>query len=171
MVLWLIGKSGAGKTRIGRALFARLRELCPCTVFLDGDELRAAIGEELGYDVHDRRRSERRTSRLCKLLADQGCHVICAKLSNAPEVRAWNAAHLDNYREIFIDAPQTLLETCDDKGLYRRFALGETANVVGADILFHPPRNPWMTVWNDRTRDPDTIAESILANLLEEVRV
>lgn len=171
MVIWLIGKSGAGKTRIGRALWARMRELSPCTLFLDGDELRAAIGEDLGYDAHNRLRSEKRTSRLCKLLADQGCHVVCAKLSNAPEVRAWNAANIGDYREVFIDAPQTLLESTDEKGLYRRFALGQTANVVGCDIQFHPPKRPWMTVWNDRAHHPDALAEQILANLLEEIRV
>lgn len=165
MVVWLIGKSGAGKTAIGQALYQKLKAAMPGVVFLDGDELRAAVGEDLGYSVEDRRTSERRTSRLCKLLCDQGIHVVCAKLSNAPDIREWNRRNIADYREIYLRAGDARPEELDTKGLYRGYRRGEIDNVVGMDIPFHEPTAPWMTIDNDRRVGVDRIADDILATL------
>ena len=165
MVLWIIGKSGAGKTTVGRLLYRKLNALAPNTVFLDGDELRAAVGNDLGYSVKDRQESERRTSRLCKLLADQGIHVICAKLANAPGVLEWNRKHIDDYRDIYIKVDDSLLLLHDAKGLYRKFARGEVENVVGEDIPFHEPHSAWLTIENDFQTTMEQIADQILQEL------
>ncbi len=165
MVIWLIGKSGAGKTSIGEALKRRIATRRPGTVFLDGDILRDAVCEDLGYSVPDRYVSERRSSRLSKLLADQGVPVICAKLSNAPDIRQWNRRNISGYREIYIKVPEDILESEDRKGLYRAFRNGETENVVGMDIPFHEPLAPWMTIHNDRTQPIQNLAERIMERI------
>lgn len=167
MVIWLIGKSGAGKSAVGRRLHARLQARGRCAVFLDGDELRAAIGEDLGYTAEQRCLSERRTSRLCKLLADQGIDVVCSKLSNVPQIRAWNRAHLPGYREIYLAADDAVLHSADDKQLYGRFLRGEIDNVVGMDIAFHEPADPWMAIRNDRRRAVEDLVDDIMTALEE----
>lgn len=164
MVIWLIGKSGAGKTEIGRRLHARLKARYPHTVFLDGDLLREAIGRDLGYTVADRHESEERTSRLCRLLADQGIHVVCAKLSNSPKVRAWNREHIPDYHEVYLRVPQEVLEQRDPKGLYAKFRQGEMKEMVGLDIPFHEPVTPSMIIDN-HGKDPEALAEEILRRL------
>jgi len=55
MVVWLIGLAGAGKTTIGREVVSRLRSRNRATVFIDGDAMRAIMGEDLGHTVEDRR--------------------------------------------------------------------------------------------------------------------
>ena len=162
MVIWLIGKACAGKTSVGRAVHARLKRRLPNTVFLDGDELRAAVGEDLGYTVQERYVSERRTSRLCKLLADQGIHVVCAKLSNSPEMREWNRRNIQDYYDVYLRVDDSVLEASDVKGLYHGYRRGDVCNVVGMDIPFHEPVSPWMIVDNDRRVPCDQIAEAIL---------
>ena len=54
MVIWMTGLSGAGKTTLCAAIYARLKALRPELVFLDGDMLRAVFAADLGYAECDR---------------------------------------------------------------------------------------------------------------------
>ena len=85
-VFWLTGLSAAGKTSIGRALSSRLRASGGSVIFLDGDELRSAVSNDLGYSAKDRRTSAMRNGMLCRLLAEQGVDVVCATISLFHEV-------------------------------------------------------------------------------------
>ena len=80
-------------------------------VFLDGDALRAAIADELGYSAPDRLRSASRNARLCQMLASQGVDVVCSTISLLHEVQRWNRDNIANYREIFLRVPRAELET------------------------------------------------------------
>ena len=93
-VYWLTGLSGAGKTTIGRILYKRLCEKRDGVVFLDGDDLRAVFGNDLGYTAQDRKKSAMRNARLCGLLAGQGLVVVCCTISMFHDVRAYNRATL-----------------------------------------------------------------------------
>lgn len=139
MVIWIIGLSGSGKTRIGSLLAERLRARAAPVVFLDGDRLRAVWGDDLGFDVEARRVQAGRVSRLCKLLDDQGIHVVAAILSLFPESRQWNRANLSHYFQIYLDVPFDELRRRDPKGLYAAAARGEMPNVVGIDIPWPVP--------------------------------
>jgi adenylylsulfate kinase len=158
--------SSAGKTEIGRPLYERLKADRP-TVFFDGDVLREAIGEDLGHTQEDRRISEERTSRLCKLVADQGIDVVCAKLSNVPAIRKWNRENIHDYREIYLKVDMNVLKQRDRKGLYAADGSKKTENVVGIDIAFHPPENSWMTIANDGSSSIEAIVERIYVEILK----
>lgn len=149
MVVWLIGLSGSGKTTLGRELYRLLKPDHPNTVFLDGDEVRAIFGDSLGHTVEDRRRNAERITRLCHYLSRQGIHVVCAILSIFHESRRWNREHLQDYFEVYIEAPLEQLQARDAKGLYRAAARGELKHVVGVDIPFPPPCRPDIVVHND----------------------
>ncbi len=165
MIIWIIGKSSAGKTEIGRRLCHGMKKIKSNTVFLDGDGLRGAIGEDLGYTKGDRYISERRTSNLCKLLSDQDINVVCAKLSNAPDIRRWNQENLTDYREIYLKVSPGILEKRDAKGLYRNFKRGDIHQVVGMDIPFIEPENPWLTIENEGQESIETIVAFLLKKL------
>lgn len=162
MVIWLIGLSGSGKTTVGKVLYAKMKADAPGTVFLDGDELREAIGKDLGYTVEARRTSEERTSRLCKLLADQDINVVCPKLSNDPATRAWNRKHIRGYVEVYMKVDVPVLRKRDAKGLYKRFDNGDITHVVGMDIPFIEPDADAIVVPNGGDRTPEAVATSIL---------
>ena len=162
MVIWLIGKSGAGKSEIGKRLYEKLKLKMPNIVYLDGDELRDAISWDLDHSLEDRHTSEKRRSQLCKLLSDQDISVICAALSNAPNLREWNKQNINNYFEIYLQVEQSVLHERDSKGLYNKYSNKEINNVVGEDIPFHEPENPWITLDNNGEKTPDKIADKIM---------
>ena len=149
MVVWLIGLSGSGKTTLGRELHRLVKQDHPNSVFLDGDEVREIFGEGLGHTVEDRRRNAERIMRLCHCLSRQGIHVVCAILSIFHESQRWNREHLQDYFEIYIDAPLDQVQARDAKGLYRAARCGEITHMVGVDIPFPPPYAPDVVVRND----------------------
>ena len=161
MVLSLIGLSSAGKSTVASRVYDRLNCDHPNTVILDGDTLRQAIAPELGHRFEDRRESEARRSRLCKILADQGIHVICAGLSNYPEWRKWCREHIASYFEVYLEVPMQVLIDRDRKDIYRQALEGKLENVVGIDIEFIPPDNPDLVIDNSGVLTEKEIVDKI----------
>lgn len=150
MVIWLIGLAGAGKTSIGRALYRSIRARDPATVFLDGDQVREAFGNDLGFSLEDRRVNGWRICRICALLDAQSINVVCATLSQFHDQQSWNRATMRQYFEVFIDVSMNTLIKRDQKGLYSGARSGSIENVVGVDMPFPRPIAPDLILDNDR---------------------
>ena len=163
-VIWFIGKSSAGKTVIGEELYHRLKEKLSI-IYLDGDELRQAISWDLGHSCEDREISEKRRSGLSKLISDQNISVICSGISNSPEIREWNKLNINNYLEIYIDVDQKTLYKRDPKGLYESYNKNKINNIVGEDIPFNEPQNPWLTIKNNGDESINKIVNHIILKL------
>jgi len=162
-VYWITGLSGAGKTTVGRELWARLRAAGRRAVFLDGDALRASIAEDLGHGVSDRRQSALRNARLCRLLAGQGFDVVCATISLFHEVQRWNRANIPGYREIYLRVPIDELRQRDSKGIYAESQRTERCEVVGIDVAAEPPEAPDLVLDNYGGLDVGMAVDRILA--------
>lgn len=153
MVVWLTGLSGSGKSTLAKEIFTIAKPRVPNLVLLDGDGLRDIFGGDLGHAIPDRKRNADRICGMCKLLDDQGIHVVCAILSIFPESRSWNRANYSCYYEVYIDAPFDDLVQRDGKGLYRAAFEGKERNVVGVDIPFEPPDDPDLVIENTGDED------------------
>ena len=154
--------SGAGKTTLGRELWSRLRAAGRQVIFLDGDELRGVIAEDLGHSARDRRRSAMRYARLCRLLAQQGGDVICATISLFHEVQRWNRENIAGYREIYLRVPIDELRRRDSKGIYARGQRGDARDVVGIDVPAETPEAPDLVLDNYGAVDVETAVDRIL---------
>ena len=146
MVIWLIGLSGAGKTTLARGLYGRLKPIVPHLVLLDGDEFREIFRNDVDHTVEGRRRNAERISYFCRVLDQQGIHVIAAVLSIFPEWQRWNRDNFSDYFEIFLDVPPETLKARDPKDLYAGAVAGRVTNVVGIDIPFPRPPAPDLTI-------------------------
>lgn len=161
---WVTGLSGAGKTTIGTLLYKHLKEQYPNTVIFDGDMLRQAFGNDLGYSREDRFACAMRYARLCKLLVDQGIFVVCCTISMFDEVRNWNRENIENYTEIYVEVPMEVLQKRNQKGLYSGVKSGDAAQVVGMDLELELPKKPDIIIRNDGSRTPEELLREVLEN-------
>ncbi|MEZ4752935.1 MAG: adenylyl-sulfate kinase [Bdellovibrionota bacterium] len=162
MVVWLIGLSGAGKTTVGKELRNQIVDLGHNCVLLDGDIIREIFANDLGHSIADRKRNADRICQLCKHLSSQGINVVCAILSIFHESQAWNRKNMNDYYEVFIDAPLELVKKRDVKGIYKKVERGEISSVAGVDLEFPVPKSPNLILQNDFTEDVSSMAKSIL---------
>ncbi len=164
---WITGLSGAGKTTMGGMLYQYLREKESNVVILDGDEVRNAFGNDLGYSQADRLKCALRYSGLSRLLTNQGIDVICCTISMFDEVRDWNRANIENYLEIFLDVPLEVLQERNQKNLYQNVKTGKSANVVGMDLKLQLPRTPDIRLENDGQVDSTEVFNMLIAQITE----
>jgi len=132
-------------------------------IFLDGDALRSAIGEDLGHSAGERRRSAMRNARLCQLLAEQGTDVVCATISLFHEVQRWNRENIPGYREIYLRVPIDELRRRDGKGIYAGAQRGAVRDVVGLDVPAEAPESPDLILDNYGALDIAGATDRILA--------
>lgn len=168
-VLWITGLSGAGKTTLSNEAFKRIRDLNRFVVLLDGDQLREVFGSS-SFDSFNHTRSTRlalamQYSYLCKVLADQGVHVVIATISLFKEVHAWNRNNLPGYFEVYLKTPLDELRRRDPKGIYRRFDAGELANVAGLDLPIDEPDEANWVVEFEPNRSVEILADELIQKL------
>lgn len=155
-VYFFTGLSGAGKTTLGSLFYNRLKTTKPNVAMLDGDRIRLAFGEDVGYTHDERLRWAGRIFRVCQLLAEQGIDVVVCSIAMYSEVRQWNRENIPNYKEIYVKVSKETLIQRNQKGLY---TAGH--NVVGVDLPFDEPQSPDLVVENNGDRSPLEVVQSI----------
>ena len=168
-VYWLTGLSGAGKTTIGTLWYEYVKGIFPNTVLLDGDMLRQVFLDDLGYTQEERRKSAMRNANLCKMLSEQGIHVICCTISMFDEVRKWNRENIENYHEIYVKTSFEVLKKRDQKGLYTKAKEGREKNLVGIHISLEEPKNPDLILYNDGEKTPQEQVELLKDQFLHRL--
>src|SRR5580658_2301926 len=159
-VFWITGLSASGKSSIGRALSSHLETSGRSVIFLDGDALRAVVSSDLGYGADDRRAAGMRNGMLCRMLAEQGCDIVCSTISLFHDVQRWNRENIPRYIEVFVHVPMEELKRRDSKGIYG--GNGHSANVVGLDIPAEIPKAPDLILDNDTSLEPEEAVRRIL---------
>ena len=141
-VVWLTGLSGAGKSTLAMDLERRLFAAGCVAYVLDGDNLRHGLNADLGFGPDDRRENVRRAGEVAALFADAGLICIVALISpyRDDRARARGAAAAHPIFEIFVDAPLTVCEARDPKGLYRKARAGTIAGFTGVDAPYERPQ-------------------------------
>lgn len=162
-VYFFTGLAGAGKTTIGGAFYQRLKKEKPDAVLVDGDKSRQTTGDR-DYSTEARRRGAYIQLKRCKELADQGKDVVLCSISMYRDVREWNRANIENYKEIYIKVQWETLLQRNQKGLY---SPGQK-NVVGVDLPYDEPETPDIVIQNDGQQTPDEIVSNLEQMLLRK---
>jgi adenylylsulfate kinase len=135
MIIWIIGLSGSGKTKLSNELF-KSKIINNNFINLDGDEFRKNISNDLGYSYKDRKKNAERISRFVKYLSKKKINIVVSVLSNYPEWLKWNRNNIKNYLQVYIKVNKEKLFVRNKKNLY----LSKKKNVVGKDIKFNEPK-------------------------------
>ena len=160
-VLWLTGLSASGKTTVAKALKKELDKYGDKVHHLDGDEVREASKEKLGFSKEDRDKNIKLAIDLAKGYQDNGFMVIASFISPYREHRDWGRERLDNFIEVFVDAPLEVCESRDPKGMYGKARRGEIKMFTGISDPYEEPENPDIRLKTDNARVEDCVEEIV----------
>lgn len=141
-VLWLTGRPAAGKTTIAGAVCQELKNGENDIHHLDGDEVRAAAKEKLGYSKEDRDKNISLAVEIAKKYQDQGVNVIASFITPYQKHRRCGKEKLENYIEVYIDSSLEICEARDPKGMYKKARAGEIEFFTGITDRYEKPENP-----------------------------
>lgn len=141
-VLWLTGFSGAGKTTLAREIKKRLDAIEIKAHHLDGDEVREASPVKLGFSSEDRDKNIRLAIDLVNDYHKKDYVIVASFISPYQKHRDWGREMLENYIEVFVDAPLEVCESRDPKGMYKKARTGEIELFTGINDPYEMPDGP-----------------------------
>jgi len=166
-VLWFTGFSAAGKSTIANELEAALFKCGIQTFVLDGDRVRHGLCRDLGFSPDDRQENIRRVGEVAALFAQAGFICIAAFISpyraDRSLVRGMNDG---NFFEVFVNAPLSVCEARDPKGLYVKARENKIKNFTGISAPYEAPEKPELELPTDLL----SVQESVL-KIVEFLRI
>ncbi|MEA1925896.1 MAG: sulfate adenylyltransferase [Patescibacteria group bacterium] len=160
-VLWFTGLSGAGKSTIADGVFETLKINGIKIERLDGDVVRENLTKSLGFTKEDRDENIKRIGFVASLLSRNDVGVIASFISPYQKQREELQRNVNNYIEIYVNAPLEVCEERDPKGLYKKARRGEIKNFTGISDPYDEPRNPALELRTDKATPEECIAEVI----------
>ena len=167
VTVWFTGLSGAGKTTISKAVAEKLRSHSCKLEILDGDVVRENLTKGLGFSKADRDENIRRIGFVSHLLTRNGVIVLVSAISPYREIREEVKQKIGDFVEVYVNAPLTVCEERDVKGLYKRARAGEIKNFTGIDDPYEAPLNPTIECRTDLEELEESVAK--IFNKLEEL--
>jgi len=162
--LWLTGLPCAGKTTIAKRLKEELDNRGYYTNHLDGDDVRGALNEDLGFTPEDRKENLRRIAHVSKLFNKNGTFVIASFVSPTNELRNMIKSIVENFKLVYVKCSLKECEKRDVKGMYKRARTGEIPQFTGVSAPFEEPKNPDIVVDTENSNLEECVKQ-ILTNL------
>ena len=128
MVIWIIGKSGSGKTFFAKKIFEILNKKKKCFL-IDGDDVRKYLNYDLTYSISDRKINSRRIQDLCLYFEEKKYLVICSIQSIFKKHQLENKKKFNKYKQIYLNVDEKIFKK-------RKFKLHKyRKNVVGKETF------------------------------------
>jgi adenylylsulfate kinase len=138
MVIWIIGLPGSGKTTLAKSLQKVLNKNNISTVHIDGDDMRSIWGDDIGYEIKDRKKNSLRIQTISSIFEKQNLVVIVSIMSIFEEHRKENRKLFSRYYEVFLDVSMDILK--QRRTIYQDALDKKINNVVGVDLKYEEPR-------------------------------
>lgn len=162
LTVWLTGLSGAGKTTIARQVYEQLCCRYPIEM-LDADVVRTYLCKDLGYSKQDRDENVRRLGFVADFLTRRGIVVLITAIAPYRDGRDAVRRTIGRFLEVYVNAPLTICEQRDVKGLYKRARAGEIRLFTGIDDPYEAPLAPEVECCTDRESIETSVSKVIAA--------
>lgn len=164
----ITGLTASGKTSIAYAVERRLFDAGRSVVVLDGQNLRAGLSKDLGFDPAARSENLRRFAEAARLFNDAGHVVLGALVAPSEAIRNKTAERVGRERfvTVHLECPIEICRERDEHGIYAKADAGEIGKLPGVSAVYEPPAAADLTL---RTNELsiDEAADRIVA-LLDE---
>ncbi|MTJ12374.1 adenylyl-sulfate kinase [Anabaena sp. UHCC 0187] len=161
-IIWLTGLSGAGKTTIASSVVQELQRRGCRVELLDGDVVRTNLSQGLGFSKEDRDINVRRIGFVANLLSRNGIIAIIAAISPYREIREELKQTTTNFVEVYVQAPLTVCESRDIKGLYAKARAGQIQNFTGISDPYEEPLNPDIICITDKFTVEQCVSQVVI---------
>jgi adenylylsulfate kinase-like enzyme len=159
-VVWITGLPGSGKTTLAKLLQNELKARGEFSVLIDGDDIRALLGNKYGFDRNSRESLARIYQDITAFLIRQDVSVIVSTVSLFHWIYESNREVFQNYFEIFLDVDQNSRIASGRAMLY-----GSISNVPGVSQEIQLPINPNLILALDSSGSRDHWVDSVLEKL------
>ncbi|MEE2056915.1 sulfate adenylyltransferase subunit CysN [Rhodococcus artemisiae] len=168
-LVWFTGLSGAGKSTVANLVEKRLFDQGFHTYLLDGDNVRHGLNKDLGFTAADRVENVRRVAEVARLMVDSGLIVLASFISpfKAERRMARELVGASEFVEVFVDAPLSVAESRDRKGLYAKARRGDLINFTGVDSPYEAPESPDVHLDASGGITPEAAADLVILHLRE----
>ena len=171
LTVFFTGLSGAGKSTVANALLVKFLELGgrPITL-LDGDIVRKNLSSELGFSKEHRDINIKRIGYVASEITKNGGIALCAPIAPYDEVRRQvrkTIEPLGGFVLVHVDAPISVCEQRDRKGLYAKARAGIIKEFTGISAPYERPEDAEIVL--DTTQlTPAQAAQEVLLYLERE---
>lgn len=142
-VVWLTGLPCSGKSTLARLTADAVRLRGGTPEVLDGDELRRQLSADLGFSPSDRCEQARRAAcRAQELLRDGALPIVALVSPSAASRKIAGDILGPALVEIHVDAPVSVCEERDVKGMYRDARRNALPEFTGVSAPYEPPVAP-----------------------------
>ena len=116
----------------------------------------------------DRNENVKRIGYVAALLARHGVIVLVAAIAPYRDAREGVRRLCGRYLEVYVNAPLSVCEARDAKGLYRKALTGEVAHFTGISDPYEVPLNPDVECRTDE-EDLETCVRKVVAAIQEAI--
>src|SRR6185437_7269116 len=170
LTVWFTGLSSAGKTTLCQITHRRLAAIGFRAEMLDGDEMRSHLCRDLGFSKQDRDENVRRIASVAKCVVEYNTIALVAAISPYRVLRDEIRTSLGSFMEVYVNAPVSVCERREVKGLYQKARAGLIQQFTGIDAPYEPPTLPDVECQTDK-ESVRTSVEKVLREILKRVLV
>jgi adenylylsulfate kinase len=128
---------------------------------LDGDIVRTNLSKGLSFSKEDRDINIRRIGFVANLLSRNGVVAITAAISPYRAVRDEIRKMSENFIEVYVNAPLSVCEARDVKGMYAQARAGMIKDFTGIDDPYEEPLNPEIVCYTAKESIEESVAKII----------
>lgn len=158
-MMYMIGKSGSGKTTIANAFEEKLKSNGMRNLqIIDGDVIRKQFGDIFGYSYEERMKCNQVVRVVVQYLINNGISVVLAQVAGHKEMRRkMKEQFKDDYIEVYVKCSYEECAKRDPKGYYKKQIEGKMSNFNGADDTFDIPKDSDIVIDSER----ETVSEAV----------